>query len=190
MDWNTLNTKQKLVSVALVLGLAVFLFLGFGDSLKSDDVRLEVGATADEESSQHSNSYYVEITGQVNFPGVYELNRPMLVLELIELAGGATKLADLEFIHKDLSLSKPVAAEQKIFVPSIGTSKSSALNNSLGKISLNSATAEELATLPGVGPATAEKIILGRPYSELADLKEVSGIGEATYNKIVTSLEL
>lgn len=51
-------------------------------------------------------------------------------------------------------------------------------------VSINNASSTELETLTGVGPSTAAKIIVGRPYSKLDDLKNVSGIGDATYEKL------
>jgi competence protein ComEA len=47
---------------------------------------------------------------------------------------------------------------------------------------------EELETLNGVGPSTAQKIIDGRPYTKIEDLLNVSGIGEATLNKFKDSI--
>jgi competence protein ComEA len=50
-------------------------------------------------------------------------------------------------------------------------------------VNINTATKEELTTLNGVGESTAEKIIMGRPYTQVEDLLNVSGIGEATLEK-------
>lgn len=61
-------------------------------------------------------------------------------------------------------------------------------NEQQGCVSINTATQEELETLNGVGPSTAQKIIEGRPYTVLEDLLNVSGIGEATFNKFKDSI--
>jgi competence protein ComEA len=60
--------------------------------------------------------------------------------------------------------------------------------NDGGCISINNATLQELETLNGVGPSTAQKIIDGRPYTKIEDLLNVSGIGEATLNKFKDSI--
>ncbi len=57
---------------------------------------------------------------------------------------------------------------------------------SSAKIDLNSATEAQLESLPGVGPAMAKKIIAGRPYSSVADLKR-AGISESTIEKLKSS---
>jgi competence protein ComEA len=56
-------------------------------------------------------------------------------------------------------------------------------NEDSGCVNINTATKEELTTLNGVGESTAEKIVMGRPYTQVEDLLNVSGIGEATLEK-------
>ncbi len=52
------------------------------------------------------------------------------------------------------------------------------------KININKATAKELESLPGIGPALAKRIIEGRPYEKIEDIKKVKGIGPKTFDKI------
>lgn len=53
-----------------------------------------------------------------------------------------------------------------------------------GKININTATAEELDNLPGLGPTRVERIVAGRPYSKIEDLRKIPGIGSTTYDRI------
>lgn len=202
MDLQNLTTKQKLILLgALALAVGVYFVISSsgmfsGRSIEgpssnaSDSLEVE-----DYDSTSESKRYY-EITGQVNSPGVYESTSKVMVIELISLAGGLTEKADLYKIHKDVSLSALVEDRQKIYIPAIferemsasqggGSSKS----GSSGKVSLNSASSTELETLPDIGPATASKIIAARPYTKIEDLKNVQGIGEKTYNNIVSLIE-
>lgn len=132
-----------------------------------------------------------EITGQVNHPGVYELNKEITVLELINLAGGFTDLASMKAVHKDLPLSKIVEAGEKIYIPGTFESTStSQQSTSIDKVNINSASLDDLIALPEIGEATANKIIAARPFAKVEELKNVEGIGEKTYNNLATLVTL
>ena len=133
-----------------------------------------------------------EITGQVNHPGVYEYKDELMVIELINLAGGFTSYADLEAIHKNIGLSKLVEPQEKIYIPGIfeNTPNRASSSTSGQKVSINNATLEQLDALPDIGESTANKIISSRPFSKLEDLKNVEGIGDKTYNNIVSNISL
>jgi hypothetical protein len=62
-------------------------------------------------------------------------------------------------------------------------------NQSSSKIDINSATEAELESLPGVGPATAKKIVAGRPYSSLSDLKR-AGVSQRTIDQLESSVTI
>ena len=210
-----LNPRQKITAIiAGIIGLiclAAIVLLGIESStpqtLEFNSCEQSDGiAGAEEEkyksNGETSNTFFIEILGQVQNPGVYELNKKIIILEALELAGGLTEDADLLYIHKILPLSELVSEHQKIYIPSIfensvavtgeseSASKSSKtaenLDNKGVKININTASLEELISLPGIGAATAEKIISNRPYTSLEQLKDIQGIGEGKYNSIVT----
>ncbi|MDH7487236.1 MAG: ComEA family DNA-binding protein [Anaerolineae bacterium] len=136
----------------------------------------------------------VYVTGAVQAPDVYELPADSIVKDAIAAAGGATGEADLEAINQALPLSDgaqvhvPRRQENPptplvISVPLLQTTSGSG-SGPAGKVNINTATAEELDTLPGIGPAMAQRIIEGRPYSSIEDIRRVKGIGQATFEKL------
>jgi len=180
--------------LALVLGLLIILIIILSKNLPQKKESENLNSTAIETSTgERSPTMNIfEITGQVNHPGVYEVREDLMVIELINLAGGFTSYADLEAIHKNIGLSKIVDSQEKVYIPGIfensETNDSSPISGQ--KISLNNATLEQLDALPDIGESTANKIINARPFSKLEDLKNIEGIGDKTYNNIVSSITL
>lgn len=202
MDLQNLTTKQKVV-ILVILSLVCALYLVFtklepgiysGDKSVVEENFVEKSISK-EEKKPDDNKYY-EITGQVNSPGVYEGRDRMMVIELISLAGGFTDSADLYIIHKDISLSTIVEDRQKIYIPALferGLSSNLSgvqRGQTNGKVSINNATSQELESLPDIGPATSAKIIGARPFTNIEELKKVQGIGDKTYNNIISLISL
>jgi len=132
----------------------------------------------------------VDIAGQINQPGVIELQSGINLFEAINQAGGFTPSADMYYVQKNLNLSEIVVDRQKIYIPSMEEQQVSGRAESSGLININEASIEELDSLPGIGPATAEKIIQSRPYASIDDIKNVSGIGESTFEKLKDKIQV
>ena len=142
----------------------------------------------------------VYICGQVLNPSVYEVEEGLRIIDVIDLAGGASGEACLEIIN----LAGEVFDGQRIYIPSreeVGENSSSFLssdnyyNSDADSIfvanrivNINYAGKRELESLPGIGPITAQSIIDYRTkcglFKNKEDLKKVSGIGEKKYEKI------
>lgn len=125
----------------------------------------------------------VHVAGAVVAPGVYELEPGTRVIDAVTAAGGVTPDADLDRVN----LAAPVVDGARIYIPRIGEAVVEAVGSggttSAGPVDLNTASADELDALPGIGPATAAAIIEHRdrhgPFRSVEDLLDVPGIGEA-----------
>jgi len=126
-----------------------------------------------------SRSVRVHIAGAVLYPGTYDIARGATVLDAVDRAV-PTPEADMV----TLTGGAPVQDGMRILVPArageAGVSQDAKLN-------INTASADELDALPGIGPRLAEKIVAYRsdaPFQDVADLKKVDGIGEKKFEAI------
>lgn len=132
----------------------------------------------------------VDVKGEVNQPGVYEVKSGKRVDDVIQLAGGMTEQAD----PSSVNLAQKLIDEMVIHVYSLESvppdevSEKPQSPNPNGQVILNQATVEEIQTLNGIGPSKAEAIIQYRqengPFQSVDDLLNVSGIGEKTIENI------
>lgn len=182
-----LFAKQNLVIVVLVV--AGVICLGYGLILLSDSANSEdeiiVGSVKTEDSA---SKIFSDIEGAVLKPGVYELSSDSRLQDLIIAAGGLSADADRDWIAKNINLAQRISDGAKLYIPKIGEKKVdnvlSAGQNQSGLVNINSATALELDTLPGIGPATAEKIIQNRPYNTLDELVSKKAVGSKVFENI------
>jgi competence protein ComEA len=133
----------------------------------------------------------VHVAGQVAAPGVYQLQAGARVIDAVTAAGGVTAEARADAIN----LAAPLHDGDRVYVPSAAESPTVAPGVSravdvaaspaaaAGPINLNTASAEQLDELPGVGPSTAAAIVAHResngPFVTVDGLDDVRGIGTA-----------
>jgi competence protein ComEA len=132
------------------------------------------------------------VTGAVARPGVYRLPAGARVTDAVERAGGASGGALLEAIN----LAARLADGQQVVVPKrapAGAPLSATGTGEEGPISLGTATVEQLDTIEGIGPVTAQDIIEFRDehggLSSVDQLDQVSGIGPATMDSLRARLQ-
>ncbi|WP_373898922.1 helix-hairpin-helix domain-containing protein [Haloimpatiens sp. FM7315] len=211
------KNKEKYIGSLVILVISiVFLIVGYNLSKPNynneDEKNCEnmfVESKTIEKSNfkleSSSDTIVVDIKGAVNKPGVYNLKKDGRVKDLIEIASGFTKDADINRMH----MSKKLKDEDLIYVYKIGEKENLDLNRTLEvsrntssynndsdgkKVNLNTASIEELKTLPGVGDVTANKIIEFREknggFKSLEDLLKIDRIGEKTLKKFRDKVEI
>ena len=130
----------------------------------------------------------VHVAGAVRQPGLYELKEGQRIADAVARAGGATAKADTAAVN----LAAPLADGMQVLIPSrvAGAAGTAAAGSErLGaRVSLSSATVEQLDELPGVGPVTAQKIVDYRAknggFRSVDDLDAVPGIGPARVEQL------
>jgi len=152
---------------------------------------LEVVADAKEETQQENDTVIVDVKGAVKYPGVYEVASESRVNDVILKAGGLTDEAN----EQRVNLAEVVYDEMLIYVPTIDELLDDGMTlEQANKIRVNQATAEELQSLSGIGPAKAEAIIQYRdengPFKAVEDLLNVPGIGQKTLENIVDNIQI
>jgi competence protein ComEA len=133
----------------------------------------------------------VDIVGAVRRPGLYHLRRGARVADVVVRAGGLTRHAERAAVN----LAAPLADGEQVVVAirgapvvSVGGGAQAAAAGPTTPVSLSTATAEQLDTLPGVGPVTAQKIVSYRqehgPFTAVAQLDAIPGIGPARLDEL------
>lgn len=208
---------QQIISfyrIPLILGVIGIFFLVAAIGLvtrtihTSPDVVFTTSSTSSAKVKIH-----IDIQGAVIRPGVYEMSDGNRVGDALTISGGLAAGADRQWVSKNLNHAARLIDGGKIYIPSlIDTNKEETQNSNIKTqnqneisstgnsdyllgvntktININSATLSELDTIPGVGTVTANKIISGRPYQTVEELKTRKIIGQSLYNKIKDQLSI
>lgn len=196
-----------LIIVLLVLGGIGFTIFFQKDNLKDEESLQDLASLEDIEKDNLSNKekeiigdekninndIMVDVGGQVSRPGLIKLKEGDRLVDAVEAAGGLKEEADLDRIN----LARKLNDEEKIYIPRIGEEDipkiidsnpgSDNNTNNKSKININTADKEELMTLPGIGEATADKILNYREensFEKIEDIMNVSGIGDKKFEDI------
>ena len=195
------NACKAAAMIAIVI-IAVLVFGAYGEKdefsvqfTEDETIRSQTEEQAGqplEGEKETAAEIYVDISGAVKNPGVYVVSEGTRLFEVIEKAGGVTKDAWTEQVNQ----AEVVSDGQKVMIPAKGEEGTSSQGEapflsgkaSDGRININTADRDTLQEIPGVGPATADKIIAYRNehgrFTQIEDLKNVSGIGEKTFEKM------
>lgn len=181
-------SERTLKTVILVLAAVILLSGAWGMKLKRDRETRAFEALAESPLPEESMETAVcvedapigiDICGAVAREGYYELPPDSRLKDAVLLAGGLTEEAD----RRRINLAMKLKDQQKIVIPAMGEVLEEESEGSL--VNINTAGADRLESLPGVGPVYAERIMAYRktngPFASKEDLMNVSGIGEKTY---------
>ena len=171
------------------------MLLSVGCRAEDEEIKLEEAVVQEEdpaESPAENTHIFVYVCGCVNAPGVYELLPDSRLYEAIEAAGGMTEEAAAVCLNQ----AEKLTDGQKIYVPSVEEAAvpEGQGQSDDGRLNLNTATKEELMTLPGIGEVKAEAIIRYREekgsFASVEELKEVEGIKEGVFEKVKDQIKV
>ena len=143
--------------------------------------------------SSIANTICVYVCGNVANPGVYDMKEGSRVYEAIEAAGGI--VGEIDVTH--INMAQKLSDGQQITVTEDGLAQQASSGGTSGgsaKVNINTASADELMTLSGIGESRAEAIIDYRTrygnFESVDELMNISGIGEKMLAKIIDNIEI
>lgn len=181
------NKKSYIVLIVLLMVTGIIITLW--NQFQTVDVEsfvaesLSVEAAGDDEEII-SDTIYVHVSGEVKKPGVYALAVGARVYEAVDMAGGVTTSAAIQAVNQ----AEVLEDGRQIHFPKISTSS----EEGSGLVNINTATAEQLQTIAGIGPSKADSIVKYRDkngsFKSIEDIMSVDGIKEGLFSKIEDSI--
>jgi len=170
--------------VLLTMGVAAVIAAGGWWLISQGEVRgVEVIAAADRQATPAA--VMIDVAGAVERPGLYTLPKGALVNDALAAAGGLGDEADAGWVEKNLNRAAVVETGMKLYIPRVTVRDVSAETGEAGeRVGVNSATAVQLEQLPGIGPATAARIVAKRPFLRVEELVEKEAVNSSQFEKI------
>ena len=205
-----LNIKQKigliLAGLLIVILAFIWLFSIYGNDAPKNEIKKSQESNNEVEfklgiKEKENKTIMVDISGEIITPGVVKLPEGSRIIDAITAAGGKTEDADLSKVNLAYILDDGVQLyipryneklEKEIVQtePGVGIIQEGINTTSKkdSKVNINTANKEKLATLPGIGEGTAEKIIEYRSkagkFKAIDEIKKIPGIGESKFKSL------
>ncbi len=188
VGWEWIRVRKKWVIIIALILVAGLGFLFYPDRTKEEELFQPVAETSqkpeEKEKTEAIKDIVIDLKGAVKKPGIYLLSEGSRLYEAIERAGGYKEDADV----KQVNGAQLLTDGEGIYIPTVGEQATGPGQGQKGKVNLNKATEEELQTLSGIGPSRARAIIQYRQehggFKSVDELKNVSGIGDKTFEKL------
>ncbi len=180
------NRIYYAIFIALVLICGIIYNISFYNNKAPAIAEIsEVTTQANTTSEFSDKMIYVQISGEVNNPGVYQLKEGSRIFEAVNAAGGLKAT----IIDCPINQARIVRDGEMIYIPTNNEAVDLIYSNSdTSLININTANKQELMTLPGIGEAKAVSIIEYREknsgFSTIEDIMKVAGIKQAMFDKI------
>ena len=197
-----IKVKALIVVMAIIVITTIGLYI-YKTSKEEEymyyEESIEANEITNEENVIQEETITVHITGEIKYPGVVVLKNGDRIVDAIEAAGGETENADLDRVN----LAYVLNDGDKIYIPNKNEEEEKSniitTENEIGQekkitININTATLEELIKLPGIGEATANKIIEYRKqngkFQNIEELKNVPGIGNSKFENLKNEIRV
>lgn len=210
--WQNFRAEIILISISLIIvvvSLAIFIKadnqsgeeqISFEENLNDQNNNCRDGACP-----VSTGKIYIDFSGAVEKPDVYEVSSGARLKDVLILGNGLSAEADRQFFARNFNLARILKDQEKIYIPSVREVQQGLFRENVflvsqiqpradqqtmstdlakSKININTASAEELDTLPGIGPVTSQKIISNRPYSSIEELLTKKAVNKSVYEKI------
>ena len=216
--WEKFSHEIILISISLLLiaiSIIIYVRQPTTESQSSNNQQLGTdNLPAKSAGRQPTTKIYVEISGAVEKPDVYELESGARLNDLVKIAGGLTTSAEKNYFSRNFNLARILVDQEKIYVPNIydiangifsenqkvleylnpqnisAENPMSTVDNPVEKVNINTAEIEELELLPGIGEALAKKIVTNRSYTDLQELISKKVITKKIFEAIKDQISL
>lgn len=181
------SKNNLLILIFASLGM-IFLIVGLIQLFTPRETISFQSSTESDNSTSKPEKILVDVSGSVSKPGVYSLAEDARIKDAIIASGGLAQDADRAYISRNLNLAQKIVDGAKIYIPSKNNPQEQQVlgttSQDTGIININTASAERLDTLPGIGKVTAGKIIDNRPYMTLEELVTKKAVTKKVFEEI------